>query len=348
MNSLRLWPAAALLLAALPALAQDQGYSSRDAAKAQKLASQDGDFRKLSEDEKQKVIEAIALQIHGRRRKAREAMIVTRKGQSVEELEKKAKTMHGYELVSSQQDKEAVDVPAETNIETHEVHTPDLGRLFADNDWEIVEGSPDAENLRKQVDAVLTMIKKTDGRVVSIHVESSASTLKNTGKAANMTHLELSQKRAEAAADYVTKRLAQNGVALQDDQITLDYTGGNGNGTTGPSSPFPCSDPKLCAEGSCLAPQDLEDAVKKGPLDAAAKKRLSEVYDPYKFVSVSFVVANQTATTKPGVSTPGEAHAVLVHVAYKEKPEFHWPRISLHINLPKSHRNWGSTKCPRF
>lgn len=346
MNPLRL-ALAASLLAAAPASAQ-QGYDAKDAKKAAALAADDRDFARLSEDEQKKVIETIALQIHGRRRKARQALIVTRKGTSVEELEKQAKSMRSYKLVSATQDKEPVATAPEKTITTHEVQTPDFGRLFADNEWEISEGSPDAQKLAQQVDAVLMTVRKTGGRVVSVHVESSASTLANSGKAAKMTHLELSRKRAEAAADFVTKRLAANGVALDDDQVTLDYTGGNGNGTTGPSSPFPCKDPQLCAAGSCEAPPDVADAVKKG-FDDKTRKLLADTYDPFKFVSVSFVVANETAAEKPGVSAPGEAHSVLVAVDYKEKPEFHWPRIRIRLpRLPKSHRNWGSTACPRF
>ena len=337
---------AAALLAAAPAFAQD--FNAKDAKKAQELAAKDRDFKSLSPDEKQKVVEAIAIEIHGRRRKAREAMIITRKGTNVDELEKSAKKIGGYQLVSAEQDKEPASTPPETTLTTNEVASKPLGKLFADNDWEVAAGSPDAEALQKQTDAVLLMLKKTDGRIVSVHVESSASTLKNTGKAAAMTHAELSRKRAESAADFVTQRLAASGVKLEDDQVTLDYAGQNGNGTSGPSSPYPCADAKLCATGSCDAPAELADAVKKGALNDAFYKKVADVYDPSKYVLVTFVVVNETATAKPGTETPGEAHAVLVHVGFKEKPdrEFHWPRIS--IRLPKSHRNWGSTACPRF
>lgn len=340
---------AALALLAAPAL-RAQDHNARDDKKALELARKDGDFRHLTDDEKKKVVDAIAIQIHGRRRKARQAMIITRKGTDVAELEKQAAKISSYELVSATQDKEPVAAPPKTTVETHEVQTPDFGKLFADNDWELLEGSPDAEALRKQTDAVIDMIKKTDGRLVSVHVESSASALQNTGKAAKMPHLELSRRRAESAADFVTKELAAHGIALDDEQVTLDFAGGNGNGTSGPSSPFPCTgDPKLCAQGSCLAPQDLVDAIKKGAPDAETRKKIAAVYDPFKFVDVSFVVANQTETRDPGAAQPGAAHAVLVHVGYKEKPEFHWPRIS--IRLPKlgnPRKHWGDTSCPRF
>ena len=339
--------ALASFLAAAPVFAQ-QDYNDKDAKKAAELAAKDGDFRHLSDTEKQKVIEAIALQIHGRHRKATQAMIITRKGTSVEELEKKAQSMSAYQLVSAEQDKEATSTPPQTTMTTNEVSSKPLGKLFADNDWAVVAGSPDAEALKKQADDIVMMLKKTDGRIVSVHVESSASTLKNTGKAAAMTHLELSRKRAESAADFVTQQLAAQGVTLQDDQVTMGFTGSNGNGTSGPSSPYACSDPKLCATGSCDAPPDLSDAVKRGALDDKFYKRVGEIYDPFKYVTVSFVVANETAASTPGTDTPGEAHSVLVHVGFKDKPnrEFHWPRIS--IRFPKSHRNWGSTACPRF
>lgn len=341
---------AAALAAALPVFGQ-QGYDDKDAKKAEALASQDGDFKSLTDAEKQKVVEEIALQIHGRRRKATQAMIVTRKGTSVEELEKKAKSMGSYTLVSAEQDKEASSAPPKTALVTHEVSSPPFGKLFADNDWEILPGSADAGTLLRQTQAVVETIKKTGGRVVSVHVESSASALQNTGKAAKLPHLELSRRRAESAADFVTQALAAQGVALEDDQVTLDYSGANGNGTSGPSSPFPCGgDPKLCATGSCDAPPDLVEAVKRGALSPEERKRLSDVYDPNKFVQVSFVVVNETVAETPGAATPGEAHAVLVHVGYKEKgPGFRWPRISLRLpslHLGGSHR--GSTACPKW
>lgn len=331
------------LLAAAPSRAQD--YSKRDAKKAGKLAAKDLDFRSLTDEEKQKVIEAIAIDIHGRRRRATHASIVTRKGTNVEDLEKMKTGV--YTLVSATQDKEASSTPPQTTLTTNEVSSKPLGKLFADNDWEVQPGSPDADALAKQTDAVLMMLRKTSGRLVSVHVESSASTLKNTGKAAAMTHLELSKKRAESAADFVTQRLAASGITLADDQVTLDYTGTNDNGTSGPSSPYPCADPKLCAAGSCEAPQPLSDAVKQGKLDDKFFKQVADTYDPFKYVLVTFTVVNETATTAPGAETPGEAHAVLTYVDYKEKPDrhFRWPRIS--IKLPKSHRNWGSIKCPR-
>lgn len=338
---------AAAFAAAVPAFAQ-QGYNEKDAKKAEALASKDRDFKSLSDAEKQKVVEAIALEIHGRRRKATKALIITRKGTSVAELEKKASAVGSYKLVSAEQDKEASSTPAQTTLTTNEVSSKPLGKLFADNDWEILAGSPDAEALKKQTDAVMLMLKKTDGRIVSVHVESSASTLRNTGKAAQLTHLDLSRKRAESAADFVTQELLTQGVTLDDDQVTLEYSGANGNGTSGPSSPFACSDPKQCATGSCDAPPELADAAKKGALDDKFYKKAAEIYDPFKYVLVSFTVVNETAASTPGTETPGEAHAVLVHVGFKQKHElnFHWPRIN--IRLPKSHRNWGSTACPRF
>src|SRR6185312_9785188 len=105
------------LLAAAPARAQDA--TARDMKKAEKLAAKDRDFGSLTDAEKQKVIEAIAIDIHGRRRKALHASIVTRKGTNVEDLEK-MKT-GAYTLVSATQDKEAASTPPQTTLTTNEV-----------------------------------------------------------------------------------------------------------------------------------------------------------------------------------------------------------------------------------
>ena len=178
-----------------------QQYNKKDLGKAEELAAKDKTFKELSPEEREEAVQKIAEKIHGNRRRATKADIVTLDGKTLEELEAKRKARYKrYELVSSEETKGTEQDPPRTELVTNSVGTAPFGRLFQDNEWSVVEGSQDAEALRKQVDEILEKAKATGGRIVSMHVESSASTLRNTGQAAAMTHAALSRARAEAAA----------------------------------------------------------------------------------------------------------------------------------------------------
>ena len=342
---------AAVLIAAaavLPLRAQD--YNKKDVKKAQKLASGDKDFKSLPDDEKQAVILFIAAEIHGHRRKAIDAEIRTLKGSKLEDLKKKARR----DIVIAEQDKEAVSVPGTSRLDVKSIDTPPFGRLFADNEWTVLEGSPEAQTLKQNIDKVADIIKKGDGRLVSMHVESSASTLRNTGKAAKMTHLELSKLRAEAAAQYALDYLKTKGLVLdEDEQVTLDYFGANKNGTSGASSPFAApagDDPKFNPPGTCEAPPAMKAAAVAGET-----AKIAAFYDPNKFVQLTFDAVFEVRDDKPGKDIPGEAHVVTASVEYKEHRPLELPRI----RLPRIHIGWPfgnkqqrmarrQTRCPKW
>lgn len=301
------------------------------------------------------MIRHIAAEIHGQRRKAIDADIRTLKGEDAEALKKKF-AGKGYAVVIAEQDKEAVVVPGSTRLETKHLDTEPFGRLFADNEWEVLAGSPEAEALKRNIDKITDMVKKLDGRVVSMHVESSASALRNHGKAEKLTHLELSKRRAEAAAAFARERLKTKGFELDDDRITLDYEGANKNGTSGPSSPFPIAagdDPKLNPKGSCEAPAKIKELVAKGPaMTPADKLELAKVYDPHKYVQLTFDAVFVVKDSKPVTVEPGEAHLVAVDIDYKERVRTPRKRLKLKLRWPfgnkekrMARRQW---KCPKF
>ncbi len=322
---------AAVLFAAavLPLRAQD--HDKKDLKKAEKLAVKDKDFRSLPEDEKQAVILFIAEKIHGHRRKAVGADIRTLKGANLEDLKKKARR----NIVVAEQDKEATSIPGDSRLDVKHIDTPPFGRLFADNEWEVLADSAEAQTLKQNIDKVADVVKKGGGRLVSMHVESSASTLRNTGKAAKLTHLELSKRRAEAAARYALDYLKTKGFALdEDEQVTLDYHGANKNGTSGASSPFAVpagTDPSLVAAGSCEAPPDMKAAAAAG--DAA---KIAAFYDPNKFVQLTFDAVFEVKDDKPGKVIPGEAHVVTANVDYRDPVRIKLPRV----RLPRIHIGW--------
>jgi len=342
---------AALLIAASCLPLRAQNHDAKDLKKAEKLAAADTDFKSLPEDEKQAVIIFIAGQIHGHRRRAIDADIRTLKGAKLGDLKKKVAKSN---IVVAEQDKEAVSVPGTSRLEVKNIDTPPFGRLFADNEWTVLDGSAEAQTLKQNIDKVTDMIKKGAGHLVSLHVESSASTLRNTGKAAKMTHLELSKLRAEAAARYALDYLKTKGIVLdEDEQVGLDYFGANKNGTSGASSPFAVpagTDEKLVAAGSCQAPPDMKAAAAAGDTS-----KIAAFYDPNKFVQLTFDAVFEVKDDKPGKEIPGEAHVVTATVDYKERRRIDIPRI----RLPRIHIGWPfgnkqqrmarrQTKCPKW
>ena len=334
--------------AVLPLHAQE--YNTKDVKKATRLVDDDKSFQALPDEEKQAVILFIAAEIHGHRRKAMDADIRTLKGSDLATLKKKARG----NIVVAAQDKVAVSIPGKSRLDVKHIDTPPFGRLFADNEWSVLGDSSEAQTLKQNIDKVVDAVKKGDGRLVSMHVESSASTLRNTGKAEKLTHLELSKRRAEAAASYALAYLKTKGFILdEDDQVTVDYYGANKNGTSGASSPFAVpagTDPALIAGGSCEAPPDMKAAAAAG--DSA---KIAAFYDPNKFVQLTFDAVFEVKDDKPGNEKPGEAHVVTATVDYWERPQVKLPRI----RLPRIHIGWPfgnkqlrmarrQTRCPKL
>lgn len=348
MTAKPLLAAVLLACAALPLRAQD--YNDKDVKKAAKLAAADKDFKSLPDDEKQEVILFIAKEIHGHRRKAVGVDIRTLKGTKLEDLKKKARR----NIVVAEQDKEESSTPGESRLDVKHIDTPPFGRLFADNEWDVLADSAEAQTLKQNIDKVADVVKKGGGRLVSMHVESSASTLRNTGKAAKLTHLELSKRRAEAAARYALDYLRTKGLPLdEEEQVTLDYYGDNKNGTSGASSPFAVpagTDPSLVAAGSCEAPPDMKAAAAAG--DTA---KIAAFYDPNKFVQLTFDAVFEVRDDKPGKTIPGEAHVVTANVDYRDPVKIKLPRIRLpriHIGWPFGNKDQRrarrAVRCPKF
>jgi hypothetical protein len=226
-------------------------------------------------------------------------------------------------------------------VEFIEVHGDPFHGLFADNAWEVLEGSPDAADLRAQADDALAKAGP-GGRIVGLSLHSSASTLRNTGAAAAMSHKQLSEARANAALKYILNYLKDKKypdgtpVMLDQSQVTVDAAGENGDGTSGPADPYGSG-----AEGNGQPPhKDVAD------------------YDQYKFVDVEFLVEKRLS--KPAepevVQKPGEASSRVVALDIDTKTN-KWIKFKRHTKLRYKHthakraRPVGKHKpipCPRF
>lgn len=299
---------AALLASALTASAQ--GYKKRDMKKAEKLTSGNTVLGSLPEDERQAVLINVAKRIRQTRLKVTGVDVVSLDGKTTTELDRaKRKDYKGYRVVIKEGDK---TVPVE--LITNTVDLPEFGRLFPDNEWDVLEGSDDAITLRGHINKVVALAQKTGGWVAAVHIESSASTLRNRGKAAYLTHLELSKRRAESAATFVRDYLASKDVSLSKANVTMDYAGENKNGTSGESSPFPCPkgvDKKYCPKGNGPSPSP----------DCVAPEDIRAYYDSYKYVRVSISVVNESE-----IKDSTSAHMVLVSLDMKRKTKRKPPR----------------------
>jgi hypothetical protein len=137
----------------------------------------------------------------------------------------------------------------------------------------------------------------------SIVIQSSSSTLRNTGEAEGMTWKELSQKRGEEVAKLLIGEnidLGGEGVNVKGkitpEMVKINSDGQNGDGTSGPKSPYETD------------PQALQSYKERG-IDAkfwqsAAKETGDETtnYEQYQYVNV-IIYGRVVEETKETVNT---------------------------------------------
>ena len=154
-----------------------------------------------------------------------------------------------------------------------EMSLPPMGELFPDNEWVLKTDGSDAQGLTAGMQKILKFLDTRDGpkgEITKIHVEASANAIQNTGKAKNMTHEQLSKARADAAAKFIVDLLGSRAPGT----VTKGWMGENGNGTSGPSSPYPCQgDKKFCPKGKGGPPSkdEMLDYLKDQDPEGGAK-----------------------------------------------------------------------------
>ncbi|MCX5797604.1 MAG: hypothetical protein NTY77_19105 [Elusimicrobia bacterium] len=327
-------PLAALLLWA-PALRAQQGgdVPKRLERKAETIAHKDADFAKLNDAEERLVVSAIAKKLRDVRRYnwthlfSKKSLSKTDVGVYVDDADldalyaRYAKSINKREVVSEQQKQDAAPPPElvarPPAVEFIEVHGDPFHGLFQDNEWELLGGSDDAQDLQAQADDALAQAGP-QGRITGLTIHSSASTLLNTGKAAAMSHLQLSQARANAALKYILAYLDGKGVRLDQSQVTVDASGENGDGTSGPAAPS--------GKGA------------KGNGQPALKDTAD--YDQYKFVDVKFLVEKPVEKDVPPeiIQKEGDTHSRVVTLDIDVKTS-HWLKFRRHTHLRVTHRH---------
>jgi len=111
-----------------------------------------------------------------------------------------------------------------------------ISASFANNSSRIID-----ENLKTSLQDSLNSFVKVD----SIVIKASSSTLRNTGEAEGLTWKELSAKRADAVVQMLNGMSYNTGGCganpnntIDSNIIKIDINGTNGDGTSGPPSPY--------------------------------------------------------------------------------------------------------------
>jgi hypothetical protein len=236
----------------------------KDHKKALKLVEDNAAFQKLpSQSEKDAVVDQIVYDQSQLDEDLDRASVRVLKGDTLENIDaQRTGFLKKCDPVISQEHCVENKSPVKYKWVSKEMPLPPMGELFPDNDWLIQTSSPDAQGLLTGMQKILKFLddrKGPKGEITRIHIEASASTIRNTGKSKNKTHEELSKLRADAAAAFIKEQLGARAPAPAN--ITKGWLGQNENGTSGPSSPYKCPDgvdKKFCPKGKGSPPSTDE------------------------------------------------------------------------------------------
>lgn len=173
------------------------------------------------------------------------------------------------------------------------VATVPVQHLFVTNSFKIAN----PENLKQDFTDLIQGFTQID----KIEIIASSSTARNTGEAEGMTWKELSQARGEAVANLLIGQKIDLGGEnkntvgeITSQMITINSNGTNGDGTSGPKSPYEVSPEYIQSyKERGIDPKLWQSAAKD---DALPLERKNE-YNQYQYVIVKIygrVVTTQT------------------------------------------------------
>ena len=284
----RLFSPLALILVlgfCLPARAAEG--PDKDHKRALKLIEDNPAYQKLpSQTEKDAVVDQIVFDQGQLDEDLDKASVRVLKGDTLENIDaQRTGFLKRCDPVISQE--HCIDNTASVKYKwvSKEMPLPPMGELFPDNDWVIQTSSPDAQGLMTGMQKILKFLderKGPKGEITKIHIEASASTIRNTGKAKNKTHEQLSKARADAAAAFIKEQLGARAPAPAN--VTEGWLADNGNGTSGPSSPYQCPkgiDKKFCPKGKGGPPSkdEMLDYLKTQDAEGGANVSPDKILD---------------------------------------------------------------------
>jgi len=165
--------------------------------------------------------------------------------------------------------------------------------VFPNNTWDV---GNDLKNQVKQIkDSIISTLKANPGTVAKIPssfalpngtkssnpytISTSASRIRNTGQAENMSFAELSQKRAASVAQYINQELSS---LVKLPEPVINANGEHGDGSSGPNPPSPYK--FFNKQGKLIASGD------EGRNDYGEPIRNLKEYEQHKYCKFSIVV----------------------------------------------------------
>lgn len=151
----------------------------------------------------------------------------------------------------------------------------------------------------QQLKATLTELIHNYTEIDSIVIKASSSTLRNKGEAEGMTWKELSQARAEEVSKLLIGETIDLGGGgknivgkITPDIIKINSDGTNGDGTSGPKSPYEVGEYAQNYQARGLDPKLWQSASQEAPLP---ETQINE-YNKYQYVTV--VIYGRIVTTQ--------------------------------------------------
>jgi len=192
--------------------------------------------------------------------------------------------------------------------------------LFVNNEWDEAAAGVFSAQIDKLVNEVTRILSglnppegKPKGYIQSLDLYSSASRFRNSGKAADLSFLELSTNRLNTAQSIIFNKLSAIGVGSDaSTKITLNPNGSNGDGTSGPNPPLQY---KYVPKGNVKMTPFCESNVQECKIGGKVVKR-NELgqphsnntdYDKYKYVRGTVVIVfNDLLEAIPNITPPDE------------------------------------------
>lgn len=143
----------------------------------------------------------------------------------------------------------------------YQINVDNLEKNFKNNSSKIINENELKDNFKKIFDGFYQIDKIT--------IKSSSNTLRNTGDFEGLTWLQGSTQRAEAIKKLISNlnySLGGNNPSKSIDPniIKIDATGENGDGTSGPKSPFESNDKYIQSYKNRNIPENLWKSNGKG------------------------------------------------------------------------------------
>ena len=235
-------------------------------------------------------------------------------------------------------------------------------QLFEDNTANITDA------FKAEVDGFIQAIKKAavDSKIMNpeyfvlqMSVTTSSSRFRNTGPAANLTWLQLSQQRAQAAQNYMAQAFAAAGIKIgkspngkEETKYVINAKGENGDGSSGPNPPGDPATGQVYAFNTdgrgnwdCVNTKNQQVCTWKDRNKFGQPHKTKAEYDVHKYLlcTVDLVLKNTfQATTPPGETPPTqqEIPGNLYDIQFYRKQKgvkipYWYPTIKFNFGLPE-------------